>query len=151
MITFNQSNLIERSEFIYNFYIGIPAEKQNFLGFYYPINFRLFRNGSVLVRINLIPYKYLTIILTIITCFYSGYVIDSYPYICTIVKNTYDSNSLEFQKKYLMFKVVMCMRVISVLVGAGRMPGSCAATVLYPKTVSKKLCSSFLDLLNCIK
>ena len=57
-----------------------------------------------------------------------GYVLDTYPYICTIVINTYDCKSLEFDWKYLMFDFAMSIRVSFVLVGAGRMPRRCAAT-----------------------
>ena len=56
------------------------------------MNTRSFRNGSVLVRISLIPYKYVPIYMYI--CY--GYVLDTYPHKCTIVENVFYSNSLEF-------------------------------------------------------
>ena len=86
---------------------------------------RLFRKGSVLVLISLVPYKYVTIYMYI--CY--GYVLDTYPYICTIIINTYDSNSLEFDWKYLVFEFILSIRMSFVLVGAGRMPRRCAATI----------------------
>ena len=60
-----------------------------------------------------------------------GYVLDTYPYIYTIVKNTNDSNSLQFDLKYLMLRFVLSIKVPFVLVGAGRMHRR------YPATVKK--------------
>ena len=49
----------------------------------------LFRNGSVLVRISLVPYKYVPVYM----CICYVYVLDTYPYICTIIKNSLGVNS----------------------------------------------------------
>ena len=57
-----------------------------------------------------------------------GYVLDSYPFICTTVLYTYDSNSFEFDCWYKMFEFVLRIKVFFVLVVAGRMPRRCAAT-----------------------
>ena len=56
------------------------------------MNTCLFRNGSVLARISLVPYKYVPRFMY----FCYGYVLDAYPYICTMIKNVFYSNSLEF-------------------------------------------------------
>ena len=56
------------------------------------MNTCLFGNGSVLVRISLVLYKYIPIYMYI--CY--GYALDTYPYICSLVKNAFNSNSLEF-------------------------------------------------------
>ena len=49
-----------------------------------------------------------------------GYVLDTYPYICTIVIKTYESNSLEFD---------LSIRVSFEPVRAGRMHRRCGATM----------------------
>ena len=85
---------------------------------------RSFRNGSVLVRISLLPYKYVPIYLYI--CY--GYVLDAYPHKCTIVENVFYSNSLEFWLKVCSVWVCLSNRVSFVLVGACRMPRRCVAT-----------------------
>ena len=93
------------------------------------MNTHLLRNSSLLVLVSVFPYKYVPIYMYI--CY--GYVTDTYPYISTIVKNTYDSNSLEFDQKYKMFEFVLMIRVSFVLVGPGRIPRRCATTVLFWK------------------
>ena len=57
-----------------------------------------------------------------------GYVLDTYPYICTMVKIAFHFNSLEFWLKLCSFWVCLSIRVSFVLVGVGRMPCRCAAT-----------------------
>ena len=59
------------------------------------MNTRLFRNGSVRVWISLVPYKFVLIYLYV--CY--GYILNTYLFICTIVKNAFYSNSLEFLMK----------------------------------------------------
>ena len=49
---------------------------------------RLFRNGSVLVRIILVPYKYVPVYMYIVK--------DTYPFLCTIRKNSLIVRSQEF-------------------------------------------------------
>ena len=44
----------------------------------------LFRNGSLLVRISLVRYKYVSIYMYI--CY--GYVLDTYPFMSSLIKNS---------------------------------------------------------------
>ena len=85
------------------------------------MNTRLFRSCSVQVRISLVPYKYVPIYMCIVK--------DTY-YICTTVK-IHDSYSLESSKKYIMFELLLSIRVSFSLIRVGRMPRSCAATILF--------------------
>ena len=88
------------------------------------MNTCLFRNVSVPVRISLVPYKCVPIYMY--SCY--EYVLDTYPYICTVVNITFYSNSFEFDSKFLMFEFVLSIRVSFVLVGADRIRRRCTAT-----------------------
>ena len=65
-----------------------------------------------------------------------GYVLDTYPYIYTIVKNVLHSNSLEFWLKVCSVWVFVSTKVSFVLVEAGRMPRRCAATSFFSEKIS---------------
>ena len=77
-----------------------------------------------------------------------GYASDTHRYICTIVKNTYDSNSLELDQKYVMFEFVLSIGVSFKLVGAGRMPSRYAASTTRSCTSSSLFSTPKLGMLS---